>query len=126
MSTCSLKGLLSIPRLELLACLFLSEQMEAVFDAISMQITINDIYCWSDSQIALCWIKQIQKSWKTWAENRVEKIRSSVPIDCWRCIRIQSTVGASRGISIVINIERFSDLERLLRVTAFVIRFVSN
>ena len=39
-------------------------------------------------------------------------------------IVLQSTVEASGGISIVI--ERFGDLERLLRVTAFVIGFVSN
>ena len=39
---------------------------------------------------------------------------------------VPSTVGASGGIGIVIDIERFSDLERLLRVTALVIRFVSN
>ena len=38
----------------------------------------------------------------------------------------QSTVEASGGIGIVTDIERFSDLERLLRVTAFVARFVSN
>ena len=39
---------------------------------------------------------------------------------------LQSTVEASGGIGIVIDIERFSDLERSLKVTAFVIRFVSN
>ena len=39
---------------------------------------------------------------------------------------LQSTVEASGGIGIVTDIERFSDLERLLRVTAFVARFVSN
>ena len=39
---------------------------------------------------------------------------------------MQSPVEASGGISIVTDIERFSDLERLLRVTAFVTRFVSN
>ena len=39
---------------------------------------------------------------------------------------LQSTVEASGGIGFVIDIERFSDLERLLRVTAFVIKFVSN
>ena len=41
-------------------------------------------------------------------------------------VALQSTVEASGGIGIVIDIERFSDLERLLRLTAFVIRFVSN
>ena len=55
---------LSIPRLELLACLLLSEHMKAVYDAISPQTTINNVFCWSDSQIALWWIKQIRKSWK--------------------------------------------------------------
>ena len=39
---------------------------------------------------------------------------------------LQSTVEASGGIIIVIDIECFGDLERLLRVVAFVIRFVSN
>ena len=165
------------------------------------------------------WIKQVQKSWKPWVENRVEKIRSNLPIDCWRYIRtdqnpadiatlqftpcvllgnlfwwegpsllkiedsvlpeamldrskvagrketiefdlnnetfpdfncsgsslvleagtdleeksvnnnsvvLQSTVGASVGIGIAIDIGRFRNLERLFKVTAFVIRFVSN
>ena len=67
--------------------LLLSEQMKAVFDAISRHITINKVFCWSDSQIALWWIKQVQKSWKIWVENRVEKIRSNVPIGSWRYIR---------------------------------------
>ena len=40
------KGLLSIFRLELLACLLLSEQMKTIFHAIS---TVNEVYCWSDS-----------------------------------------------------------------------------
>ena len=81
------KDLLSIPQLELLSCLLLSEQMKAVFDAISTQITINELFCWSDSQIALWWINQVQKSWKIWVENRVKKIRSNVPIDSWRYVR---------------------------------------
>ena len=81
------KDLLSIPQLELLSCLLLSEQMKAVFDAISTQITINELFCWSDSQIALWWINQVQKSWKIWVENRVKKIRSNLPIDSWRYIR---------------------------------------
>ena len=41
--------------------------MKVVFDAISMQITIDEVYCWSDSQIALWWIKQ--QSWtKGWRQ----------------------------------------------------------
>ena len=81
------KGLVSIPRLELLSCLLLSEQKKAVFDAISIKTTINEVFCWSDSQITLWWIKQVQKSWKIRVQNRVEKIRSNVPIDSWRYIK---------------------------------------
>ena len=88
MSTCSIERLIiNPPRLELLACLLLSEQMKVVFDAISIQIIINEIFCWSDSQISLWRVKQFQKSWKIWVENHVEKIRSNVPTHCWRYIR---------------------------------------
>ena len=44
---------LSIPRLELLAYLLLYKQMKAAFEAISAQIAINKLFCWSDLQIAL-------------------------------------------------------------------------
>ena len=65
----------------------LTKQMKAVFDAISTQIIINGVCCWSDLQILLWWIKQVQKSWKTWVENCIEKIRSNLPIDCWKYIK---------------------------------------
>ena len=42
------------------------------------------------------------------------------------CVVLQSTVEAPGDIGIVIDIECFSELERLLRVSAFVIRFASN
>ena len=65
--------------------MLLCEQIKAVFDVISVQITITELFCWSD--FALWWIKQVKKSWKIWVENRVEKIRSNVPIDRRRYIR---------------------------------------
>ena len=80
------KGL-SIPRLELLACLLLSDQMKAVFDAFSTQITMNEVFCWPNSQNVLWRMKQVKKSWKIWVENHAEKTISSVPIDGWRYIR---------------------------------------
>ena len=61
--------------------------MKAVFDAISTQITINEVFCCSDLQITVWWIQQIQKSRKMWVKNRVEKITSNVPIDCWSYIK---------------------------------------
>ena len=48
---------LSIPQLELLACL--SEKMKSIFNAIPTQISSDKVFCWSDSQIALWQIKQV-------------------------------------------------------------------
>ena len=48
-----------------------------------------DIYCWSDSQVALCWIKGKEKSWKAWVENRVLSIRSVVGRDRWRFLKCE-------------------------------------
>ena len=39
---------------------------------------------------------------------------------------LKSTVEAFGGIGVVIDIEPFSDLEKILKVSVFVIRFVSN
>ena len=38
----------------------------------------------------------------------------------------KSTVEASGGIGVVIDVERYSDLESLLRVTTFVVKFMNN
>ena len=39
---------------------------------------------------------------------------------------LKSTVEAFSGIGAMTDIDRFSDMKKLLRVTAFVVRFVSN
>ena len=46
----------SIPRLELMACLLLSELIEIVLLSISNSIDIKNIYCWSDSLDPIFWI----------------------------------------------------------------------
>ena len=53
--------MLSIPRLELLACLLLSELVISVVDAVKSEVRIKEIFCWSDSQIAIWRIKQCGK-----------------------------------------------------------------
>ena len=43
------------------------------------------MFCWSDSEIALYWIKGTTKQWKPWVNNRVNLIRkSSISVDKWR------------------------------------------
>ena len=74
----------SIPRLELLACLLLSELIEIVLSSICNSIDIKNVYCWSDSLDSLFWIKGENKNWKPFIENRVIKIRKIVHPSKWR------------------------------------------
>ena len=79
--------LLSIPRLELLGCELLSNLIKDVKCAIAERIELSRICCWSDSQVALFWIKGKEKVWKPWVENRVEKIRQIIPGSDWNHVR---------------------------------------
>ncbi|XP_057297637.1 uncharacterized protein LOC130628670 [Hydractinia symbiolongicarpus] len=51
--------------------------------AIAGRINIDRIVGWTDSQVALCWIREKERTWKPWIENRVVKIRKIVPPDKW-------------------------------------------
>ena len=64
----------TIPRLELLA----------VEGALKCEVPIKKITCWSDSEVALCWIRGIDKEWKQFVQNRVKEIRSLLPVESWR------------------------------------------
>jgi hypothetical protein len=48
---------LTIPRLELLGCLLLSKLINEVVRGIRGRVVLDGIFCWSDSEVALCWIK---------------------------------------------------------------------
>lgn len=47
----------TIPRLELLAAAILARLISAVNLSLEREVPIKKITCWSDSEIALCWIK---------------------------------------------------------------------
>ena len=44
---------LSIPRLELLACVLLSKQVVSVVNAVRLEVQVKILFCWMDSQIAV-------------------------------------------------------------------------
>ena len=176
---------LSVSRLELLACLLLSELVISVVDAVKSEVRIKEICCWSDSQIAIWWIKQCGKVWNVWINNRVEKIREMVPpsrwffvptglnpadvglhpvslenidLDFWlkgpqfllsdckdwssetfllsekeakleeRVVKtwIFSVVIESKGIGEVLDCSKFYSLDKLLRITSYLVRFIFN
>ena len=77
--------LLSIPRLELMGCVLLVELIESVRKAFSRVIDITRTVCWTDSEICLHWIFGVDKQWKIWIENRVNKIRAA-KCDNWRYV----------------------------------------
>ena len=74
---------LSMPRLELLSCVLLSKLLNEVLSIVTKRICVNNICCWSDSEVALCWIKDKEKSWRPWIENRVVNVRKMVDRDRW-------------------------------------------
>ena len=57
------KGL-SIPRIELLFCLLQSKLVSVIVNAMSVEVVVSKIVCWTDSLIALWWIKRVDKNWK--------------------------------------------------------------
>ena len=74
---------LSIARSELLGCVLLIDLIDQVKCAINGRVMLTDVKCWSDSEVALCWIKGRGKRWKPWVENRVVKIRKVVDDENW-------------------------------------------
>ena len=73
----------TIPRLELLAALLLARLLSSVASALGPEHPLGEPLCFTDSKIALCWIRGFDKEWKQFVENRVREIRSLVPEKCW-------------------------------------------
>ena len=65
----------TIPRLELLSALILARLMKSVQEALSKNVKISQIFCWSDSQITLWWLASENKVLKSFVENRVREIK---------------------------------------------------
>ena len=74
----------STPRLELLSCLLLAKLMSTVLNALKCKYSEATVKCWTDSEIALCWITGIRKQWTSLVESRVTKIRNYILPVNWR------------------------------------------
>ncbi|GBN67319.1 hypothetical protein AVEN_205701-1 [Araneus ventricosus] len=75
---------ISIPRLELSACLLLSQLVEKIIDALKMKI--DDVILHTDSTIALAWINTPPNQLQTFIGNRVSKIQDLTESCKWRHI----------------------------------------
>ena len=79
-----IKNSFTIPRLELLGNYILSKLICNVYNGICDDIDIKDILCWSDSQISLDWIKDINSELKTFVQNILIAIRNNVHPENWK------------------------------------------
>ena len=159
--------------------------MKSVCEALADVVKVSETYCWSDSQIVLWWIKQINKNWKVWINNRVNIIRKNIPpakwfyvltienpadiatrisnplslvnnllwwrgpqfinsdnvqipnqdvfnivekskSDIYETVKMDNVVEKVVGVGETIDCEKYSSLEKLLRVTCFIRRFILN
>ena len=78
---------LSIPRLELVACLLGARLHRMVYDALSLPAC--ESFFWSDSQIALSWIRNQHGKWKLFVRNRIREIASLSEPLMWHFVPTQ-------------------------------------
>ena len=54
----------TIPRLELLSALLLAKLMATILIALESEVSFSSIICFTDSKVALYWIRGLEKEWK--------------------------------------------------------------
>lgn len=75
--------ILTIPKLELMACCIgarLAHSVRLALDMVQVKITL-----WSDSMVALWWIKEPDK-WSIFVANREKEIPQLTLLECWRYV----------------------------------------
>ena len=115
---------LSIPRLDLLGCVLLSKVLKDVLVALKRRVSIDSVYCWSDSEIALCWMKRREKCWKPRVENRVVSIRNIIDKDSWYHIfRVNNPADIPTRVYRIDDFERWFDGPQFLYMDIEISKF---
>ena len=73
----------TIPKLELLGAVILSELVDRIRNEFSNFVSLDSVHCWVDSMVALHCIWSEEKHFCAFIQKRVEKIRSLVPVSDW-------------------------------------------
>lgn len=91
---------ITLPRLELCAAVLFSDFLQYIGDTLRSEITIDAAYAWSDSKVALSWIRSAPYRWKTFVRNRVARIQSNTEISSWQHVDTKSNPAdcCSRGL----------------------------
>ena len=89
---------LTIPRLELCGAQLLAQLLHHLKDIFDM--SLHDIYAWTDSTIVLNWLRGSPRRFKTYVGNRVSSIVNHIPSACWRHVSGSENPAdiASRGL----------------------------
>ncbi|XP_055910789.1 uncharacterized protein LOC129945154 [Eupeodes corollae] len=72
---------ITLPRLELCGAVVLAELLQYTKEVLA--IPNVKTYAWTDSTIALAWIRATPAKWTTFVSNRVSETQRLVGIDCW-------------------------------------------
>ncbi|KRY08159.1 hypothetical protein T12_7544 [Trichinella patagoniensis] len=73
---------LSLPRLELMGALTAARLIR--FAQRALQLDVRSLFCWSDSEVTLPWVRSAASRWKPFVRNRVKEIQRLVEPACWR------------------------------------------
>lgn len=90
---------ITLPRLELCSAVLLAQLVEKCTE--SIKIKFDKSYFWSDSTIALSWIRAAPSRWKTFVANRVSEIQRVTDVSNWYHVNSKDNPAdlISRGIS---------------------------
>ncbi|GBM58857.1 hypothetical protein AVEN_87150-1 [Araneus ventricosus] len=122
---------LTLPRLELLGALISARMGHYLQDTFPM-LKGENIFYWSDSQICIHWIKGKADDWKQFVRNRVSEIKEKTNPNRWHhCAgKFNPADKLTRGISAqalpLLNLDNYSDLDKVIRITSYVLRFANN
>ncbi|XP_055837750.1 uncharacterized protein LOC129906129 [Episyrphus balteatus] len=89
---------ITLPRLELCGAVFVAQLLQYTKEVLGMPDI--KMYAWTDSTIALAWIRAIPAKWTTNVSNRVSQIQRLIGIDCWGHVATHHNPAyvASRGV----------------------------
>lgn len=97
---CPKEDKVSIPRLELLAAVMLSEQLEVILEACEFQQ--SSVTLWSDSIVVLHWINKQHNELKAFVSNRIKIIQEKTNRFVWKHVSSADNPAdlVSRGMDI--------------------------